>query len=90
MVDEIVSSIHTETHKMDNNKNPYEIRLELLKMAKEMLCEAYYGERELIMREYDHNLDRGNSPTKPVLPEYPSEANVIAKATQLNAFISGK
>ena len=31
-----------------SNMTPFEIRLELLKMAKEMLEQDYYGKRELI------------------------------------------
>ena len=31
-----------------SNMTPFEIRLELLKMAKEMLTEDYYGRREQI------------------------------------------
>jgi hypothetical protein len=75
---------------MDTNKNPFEIRLELLRMAKDMLCDAYYAERDVIMREYDAHLSQGRIAAKPILPEYPSEAKIIEKATLLNAFISGK
>jgi hypothetical protein len=42
-----------------DNKNPFEIRLELLKMAKDMLCESYYAEREIVMREYENKMANG-------------------------------
>jgi hypothetical protein len=74
---------------MDTNKNPFEIRLEILKMAKDMLSETYYAERELIMREYDSKLtsEIWNTP-RPTLPAYPTEEEIIAKAKALNAFVS--
>jgi hypothetical protein len=72
-----------------DNKNPFEIRLELLKMAKDMLCEAYYAERELITREYENKMANGLwEVDRPELPAYPTEEAVIAKAAALNTFIS--
>jgi hypothetical protein len=72
-----------------DNKNPFEIRLELLKMAKDMLCEAYYAERELITREYENKMANGLwEVERPELPKYPTEEEIIAKAVTLNTFIS--
>ena len=35
-----------------SNMTPFEIRLELLKMAKDMLVEDYFGKREAISNEW--------------------------------------
>ena len=76
-----------------SNMTPFEIRLELLKMAKEMLEQDYYGKREAIANEYaskcDHAKIHGTEvPAHPGYPAFPSEADVIAKAQTLNGFVS--
>jgi hypothetical protein len=76
-----------------SNLTPFEIRLELLKMAKEMLEQDYYGNREKVSNEYaakcDHAKIHGQPiPEHPGFPAFPSETDVIAKATQLNGFVS--
>lgn len=72
---------------------PFEIRLELLKMAKDMLTEDYYGKREVISNEYSSKCEvariHGTEvPAHPGFPAYPSEADIIAKANALNGFVS--
>jgi hypothetical protein len=76
-----------------SNMTPFEIRLELLKMAQTMLEQDYYGNREKISNEYaakcDHAKINGQPiPDHPGFPAYPSETDVIAKATSLNSFVS--
>lgn len=76
-----------------SNMTPFEIRLELLKMAKEMLEQDYYGNREKISNEYaakcDHAKIHGQPiPEHPGYPAFPGEADIIAKATTLNGFVS--
>ena len=75
------------------NMTPFEIRLELLKMAKEMLTEDYYGRREQISNNWHAQLDIAKingvgMPEHPGFPAYPSEAEIIAKAQTLNGFVS--
>lgn len=73
-----------------DNKNPFEIRLELLQMAKDMLCDQYYAERDVVMREYENKIENDCwHAVRPVLPPYPTEEQIIAKADLLNAFVSG-
>jgi len=72
---------------------PFEIRLELLKMAKDMLNDEYYGKREQISNDWHVKVDSakingGTIPEHPGFPSYPSEADIIAKATALNGFVS--
>ena len=76
-----------------SNMTPFEIRLELLKMAKDMLTEDYYGRREVISNDWQMKIESarlngGAIPDHPGFPAYPSEAEVIAKAATLNGFVS--
>jgi len=76
-----------------SNMTPFEIRLELLKMAKDMLSDEYYGKREQISNDWTTKVDSakingGTIPDHPGFPAYPSEADIIAKATALNGFVS--
>jgi len=76
-----------------SNMTPFEIRLELLKMAREMLGDDYYGKREVISNQYAADCDaaklKGEEPPKhPGYPSFPSEQEVIAKAQALNTFVS--
>ncbi len=76
-----------------SNMTPFEIRLELLKMAKEMLEQDYYGQREKVSNEYASKCDFAKMngqpiPEHPGFPAFPSEEQVIVKATTLNNFVS--
>ena len=76
-----------------SNLTPFEIRLELLKMAKDMLNDDYYGKREVISNEYFTKVEiakinGGEMPVHPGFPAYPSETEIIAKAQTLNGFVS--
>jgi len=76
-----------------SNMTPFEIRLELLKMAKDMLTEDYYGKREQVSNDWQvkvevAKLNGGAIPEHPGFPIYPSEADIIAKANALNGFVS--
>ena len=76
-----------------SNMTPFEIRLELLKMAKDMLSDDYYGKREQISNEYSTKCDiakiHGTEiPVHPGFPTFPSETEIIAKAQVLNGFVS--
>ena len=72
---------------------PFEIRLELLKMAKDMLNDEYYGKREQISNDWhmkveSAKLNGGTIPDHPGFPAIPSEVDIIAKAQVLNGFVS--
>jgi len=76
-----------------SNMTPFEIRLELLKMAKDMLNDEYYGKREQISNDWQVKVDSakingGTIPEHPGFPPYPSETDIIAKAAALNGFVS--
>jgi len=76
-----------------SNMTPFEIRLELLKMAKDMLNDEYYGKREQISNDWQTKvesakLNGGVIPDHPGFPAIPSETDIITKATALNGFVS--
>jgi hypothetical protein len=76
-----------------SNMTPFEIRLELLKMAKEMLSDDYYGKREQISNDWSMQCEtakiKGETPpAHPGFPQYPSELDIIVKAQTLNGFVS--
>jgi len=71
------------------SKTPYEIRLELLKMANEILVTPVFQKRHALTDEYhskltDLNRDRLPFPT---LPDFPSSTDIVAKAEELKKFI---
>jgi len=75
------------------NLSPFEIRLELLKMAKEMLMDDYYSNKEKVTQDWNIKCDtartKGETPPEhPALPTIPSEQDIISKAQTLNSFVS--
>ena len=74
------------------NKTPFEIRLELLKMAKEMLEQEYFQKVDAVNQRYGFQLEEAQRkglevPAREEVP-YITEAQVVAKAAELNAFVS--
>ena len=76
-----------------SNMTPFEIRLELLKMAKDMLVDEFHAKRDTASQDWSIKVDTArhsgaHPPEHPPLPQYPSEADIIAKAGTLNGFVS--
>ncbi len=76
-----------------SNMTPFEIRLELLKMAKDMLNDEYYGKREQISNDWSTKVETAKHagqtpPDHPGFPAFPCETEIIAKAQVLNGFVS--
>ena len=72
---------------------PFEIRLDLLKMARDMLYDSYNAERDRLSQDWHIKCDTARSkgetpPEHPALPTVPSETDIITKATTLNGFVS--
>jgi len=72
---------------------PYEIRLELLKMAQGMLTDDYMFKRNAVENQWHSQVEAskiaGNpAPDLPALPPYPTEEEIIKKAEVLNGFVS--
>jgi len=80
--------------------NGYEIRLELLKMAKEMLEQDWHAQRDAVMSNYGHKVSFAHAkaesagfqntefPAAPTFKPFPTEEQIIAKARVLNEFIN--
>jgi hypothetical protein len=76
-----------------SNMTPFEIRLELLKMAQSMLTDDYMFKRTAVENQWNAQVDAAKiacqpPPELPPLPPYPTETDVIRKATELNSFVS--
>ena len=76
-----------------SNLTPFEIRLELLKMAKELLMEEYHSSKDRLSNEWHVKVESAKLngqaiPDHPAFPTYPSETDIIAKAQALNGFVS--
>ena len=76
-----------------SNLTPFEIRLELLKMAKELLMEEYHSNKDRLTNEWHVKVESAKLngqviPEHPAFPTYPSENDIINKAQSLNGFVS--
>ena len=76
-----------------SNMTPFEIRLELLKMAKELLMEEYHSNKDRLQQEWHVKVESAKLngqaiPDHPAFPTYPSETDIITKAQALNGFVS--
>lgn len=75
------------------SKTPFEIRLELLKMAKEMLEVDYFSKKESLSNDWQLKAGSAQAkgeelPAHPIIPPFPTASEVIEKAKALNAFVS--
>lgn len=75
------------TNKDDSTKKtPFEIRLEVLKMARELAMEEMYTKRDYIMEIWQAN-DRKGTLT---YPDFPTNDQILEKAQELYSFIATK
>ena len=77
------------------SKTPYEIRLDLLKLAKESLFESAFVRRDARLEEWKASREIYPNETAPraplpfpTLPDFPSTADIVAKAEEFNRFVS--
>ncbi len=78
----------------------FELRLELLKMAKEMLEQDWHAQREITQSQWEQEVNLAQIkaqatdslvdkiPTAPTFKPFPTEEEIIKKAKVLNEFIS--
>ena len=76
-----------------SNMSPFEIRLELLKMAKEILEQDYFGKRDQVSNDWQVKVENARHagatpPDHPGFPAFPDEKSIIDKAMTLNGFVS--
>jgi hypothetical protein len=71
------------------SKTPYEIRLDLLHLAKEILQMPVHQTREAKINEYHSKLTDANreSLAFPTLPDFPSSTDIVSKAEELKKFV---
>lgn len=70
------------------SKSPYEIRLDLLKLAKESLFEPYFFERSNLEQQWNAARDVNPHAPFPKMPAAPTTEDIIAEAKKLNEFVS--
>ena len=72
------------------SKTPYEIRFDLLQLARDILSQPIYEEVNA-RKEKWHGLSDSlrNTTEYPTMPTFPSSAEIITKAEELNKFVSG-
>jgi hypothetical protein len=78
---------------MKMTMTPYEIRLELVKLAKDMLSEEFNTRHSAVKSEWEVLCaaamgTKTKLPSQPNYPKYFTEDDVLDKATRLNDFIS--
>ena len=76
-----------------SNLTPFEIRLELLKMAQGLLLEEYHSNKDRLTNEWHVKVESAKLngqpiPDHPQYPTYPTETDIITKAQSLNGFVS--
>jgi hypothetical protein len=72
---------------------PFEIRLELLKMAKDLLVDDFNGTKQSLVEAWQSQVESAKiagitSPVYPTLPNFPNEDAIVKKAEALNQFVS--
>ena len=90
--------LHTYTQKGKNmDTNPYQLRFDLLTMAKDLLMEEWYAKRQVLDRQFEENVrarsdgSRRHEPVQvPETPEIPSVNKIMELAGELNGFVSRK
>jgi hypothetical protein len=70
----------------DSDSSPFKIRLEVLTMARNMVMEELYMNRERSQHIWEANDRKGEL----VYPEFPGSQKVIEKAQELYTFITTK
>ena len=76
-----------------SNLTPFEIRLQLLQMSKDLLLEEYRSNKDRLTNEWNVKVESAKLngqaiPEHPSFPTYPTEIDIITKAATLNGFVS--
>lgn len=79
---------------MSETKTPYELRLEMIQMAKDYLDRQYETAVSTTMDMWKANVEFGNKFGKaisnPELPKMYTMEDIFAMADKFNSFVSGK
>lgn len=76
-----------------SNMTPFEIRLEILKMAKDLAEKQYQTAREAELKTWESQAEQARQIGSPIpaynpTVNYPDENDVVNRATALNVFVS--
>ena len=76
-----------------SNKNPYEIRFEVLRMAQSHAYDKYHVNRDTAMRQWENDVEtarlRGEKcQWKLEMPKFPTEEEILQTARCLITFIN--
>ena len=87
-------SLHQHTQQEDNmSKNPYEIRLETLKMAKEMADQQFQLQMDFMNRMIDENQETGKDIKEAYdkyVPNMYKPEEIVKRANELYSYVSEK
>ena len=72
------------------SKTPFEIRLNLLDMAKDLAMNDFHTKKEMVMEQWHRSSEMDRTIPIPTLGAFPTEEDIIAKAKMLNAFVSNE
>jgi hypothetical protein len=70
------------------NKTPYEIRLDILKLANEVLATPVHHKSQSLIQEYHAMISSNKDVSFPELPSFPTTEDILAEAEKLNKFVS--
>lgn len=73
--------------------SPFEIRLELLKMALDLSTQEFFTKKEQLTNQWSMECETARlkgiePPNIPPQPSFPTEKEIITKAETLNVFVS--
>lgn len=75
------------------SKTPYEIRLEVLKLAQEAEMQNYHANRDVLLNNWQVQVETARAqnqtpPAMPAMPPFPTQEAVVSKAQFLGEFIN--
>lgn len=75
-------------------KSPFELRMDMLAMAKEILEKQFEINKEFAMKSWELAVDTANKakesmPAMPAVPKYPTYDEIVELAKKMNSFVSG-
>jgi len=77
---------------MAENKNAYQIRLELLQEARQLLMDSFFPKQERALELFRRHIQNGDEPraSKVEFPTPPTLDEVMATAVSLRSFVDEK
>jgi hypothetical protein len=76
-----------------SNKTPYEVRLEILKMAQDIEMQRYYSDQSNAINQWNVEVETArvkaiDPPEMPTMPKFPTGELIIQKAQLLGEFVN--